>query len=391
MAESDSQASRAERPTWRGALQLILIVGVIAAAIFFARAPSRDYLELDPDDAERPIEPTAAVIQPVATEAARSLRLTGMVTTLGTVDVRPEVSGRIVKVSENFRSGGEFSAGETLVQIETEEFELSLARAKFGLEFARGELLEKQDGEARAADLKERYPDHELLPGLGRAWLALDGEIQQAQAQVDIAEARIALAEWALDNTRIRMPFDGYVTSTRVSKGQVVRGLESNLGDVFPKHQLRVRAKISNFDLDALEPAIGRKATVTANGRTYDAQVERVSRVVDVDTRLANLYLQIADQEERSVLPRPGTFANVSLEGPTYGNVYVLPEAAMQINGTVWLVDDGNIESFTPDSLGHAEDGWLVRAFDSREGVVVGRIPGVREGLAVRAVAHESP
>ena len=386
MAESDSRDSRPERPTWRGALQLALIAGVIAAAIFFARAPSRDYLELDPEDAERPIEPTAAVIQPVATTAARSLRLTGMVTTLGTVDVRPEVSGRIVMVSENFRSGGEFSAGETLVQIEREEFELSLARAKHGLEFARGQLREKQDGEARAADFKDRYPDRDLHP-----WLAREGEIQQAQAQVDIAEARIALAEWALDNTRIRMPFDGYVTSTRVSAGQVVRGLESNLGDVFPKHQLRVRAKISNFDLDALEPAIDRKATVMANGRTYDAVVERVSRVVDVDTRLANLYLTITDQEQRSVLPRPGTFANVSLEGPAYGNVYVLPEAAMQINGSVWLVDDGNVASFTPDSLGHAEDGWLVRAFDAREGVVVGRIPGVREGLAVRAVAHESP
>ena len=386
MAEPDSQDSHAERPTWRGALQLVLIVAVISAAIFFARAPSRDYLELDPDDAQRPIKPTAAVIQPVATAAARSLRLTGMVTTLGTVDVRPEVSGRIVMVSENFRSGSEFSAGETLVQIEREEFELALARARFGLEFARGQLREKQDGEARARDLEERHPDRDLHP-----WLARDGEIQQAQAQVGIAEARIALAEWALDNTRIRMPFDGYVTSTRVSAGQVVRGLESNLGDVFPKHRLRVRAKISNFDLDALEPAIGRQATVTANGRMYDAEVERVSRVVDVDTRLANLYLAITDQEQRSVLPRPGTFANVSLEGPTYSNVYVLPEAATQVNGRVWLVDGGAIASFTPDSLGHADDGWLVRAFDAREGVVVGRIPGVREGLAVRAVAHDSP
>ena len=385
MAEPDSQDSHVQRITWRGALQLLLVVVVIAAALFFARAPSRDYLEVDPDDADRPIKPTAAVIQPVAGVAARSLRLTGMVTTLGTVDVRPEVSGKIVMVSENFRSGGEFKAGETLVQIETEDFELALARARFGLQFALGRLREKQDGEARADALKDRYPDGDLHP-----WLARDGEIQQAQANVDMAEVQIALAERALENTQVKMDFDGYVTSTRASAGQVVRGLQSNLGDVFPKHRLRVRAKISNFDLDALQPAIGRRATVTANGRRYDAEIKRVSQVVDVDTRLANLYLAIADQEQHSVLPRPGTFANVSLEGPAYENVYVLPEAATQINGSVWLVDDGNIASFTPDSLGHAEDGWLVRAFDAREGVVVGRIPGVREGLAVRAVAHES-
>ncbi|MCY3857590.1 MAG: efflux RND transporter periplasmic adaptor subunit [Gammaproteobacteria bacterium] len=381
MADSGGGTDSPDRPGWRGVLQIVLIVGIIAIAIYFARAPSRDYLEISSEDAEQRIAPTAAVVLPLPTQAARRLQLTGIVTTLGTVEVRPEVSGMVLKVSENFRSGGEFAADETLVQIDPREFELSLARAKHGLEAVVGELKQKLDGEARSADLKRKYPDQEQHP-----WLARDGEVEQAQALVDNAKVRIALAEIALDKTRIRMPFDGYVTSTRVSEGQVLRSIDSDLGDVFPKYELRVRAKISNLDLDALAPAIGRKATVMANGRQYNAEVERISREVDVDTKLANLYLHIVDQEITPILPRPGTFTDVTVEDATHENVFVLPESAVQVNGSVWLVDNESLVSFTPISIGYAEDGWLVHAFDAKDGVVVGRIPGAREGLKVRPV-----
>ena len=385
MADSGTGVETPERPGWRGILQIVLILGIIAIAIYFARAPSRDYLEISSDDAQQQIAPTASVVLPSPTRAARNLHLTGIVTTLGIVEVRPEVSGVVVNVSKNFLSGAEFEADETLVQIDPTYFELSLARAKQGLEAATGELKQKQDGEVRSADQKRRFPDQ-----LQHPWLARDGEVEQAEAFVENAKLQIAIAEENLDRTRIRMPFDGYVMSTRVSEGQVLRAVESDLGDVFPKHQLRVRAKISNIDLDAIAPAVGRKATVVANGHQYDAEVERRSRAVDVDTKLADLYLRILDQENARVLPRLGTFADVTVDGASHDNVFVLPESAVQVNGSVWLVDNESLASFTPASIGYSDDGWLVRAFDAKDGVVVGRIPGAREGLRVRPVVRSS-
>lgn len=385
MADSGSGFETAERSGWRGVLQIVLIIGIIAVAIYFARAPSRDYLEISSDDAQQQIAPTASVVLPLATQAARRLHLTGIVTTLGIVEVRPEVSGRVIEVSKNFLSGAEFKAGETLVQIDPTYFALDLARAKQGLVAATGELKQKQDGEVRSADQKRRFPDQ-----LQHPWLARDGEVEQAKAFVENAKLQIEMAEENLDRTRIRMPFDGYVMSTRVSKGQVLRAVESDLGDVFAKHHLRVRAKISNIDLDALAPAVGRQATVIANGHQYEAEVERRSRAVDVDTKLADLYLRILNQENTPVLPRLGTFADVSVEGASHDNVFVLPDSAVQVNGSVWLVDDEALASFTPVSIGYSDEGWLVSAFDAKDGIVVGRIPGAREGLRVRPVVRSS-
>ena len=385
MQESTPDTTTAqEAPKWKGILQLAVIVFVIAAAIFFARAPDREFLELESGGGLARVEPTAAVIQPEPTTAAHNVVLTGTVGTLGEVTVIPEATGDIVYVAENFRNGGEFSADETLVQIDTTTYEILLANAQLELEYAEAYLREVLDKQSRGDLSLESNPDGEI-----QIWMDLDGEIDQAEARVGMARNRVTLREIALDETRVRMPFDGYVMDTRISVGQVVNSQSSRIGQVYAKNELRVRVPISTFDLDSLQPAVGRAAEVTVDGRVYRTEVERVSRQVDIETRLASLYLLVLDQENAEFLPQPGAFADVIVEGPQRDNVFVLPEASMQINGSVWLVNDGALVSFTPESLGYTGEGWLVTAFDTMDGVVVGSVSGAREGLGVNPVAAQ--
>ena len=388
MSETDVRDDAGQQPRWRGIVQLAIILAVIAAAIYFARAPSREFLQIDPELAKARVEPTAAVIEPVATRASHQVVLTGTVTTLGNVTVVPEVSGEVVWVSENYRSGTEFRADETLARVDAREFELFLANARLALVAARANLRQKQDEAARAAEFMEKYPTRDVQGFLGtEGFLGTDGTIDKAEALVEVARNKIALAEIALDETRIRMPFDGYVRTTALSPGQVVERWVTRVGQVYAKHQLRVRARISAFDLNSLQPVIGRRAVVVADGRTYETVVERVSKEVDIETRLGSLYLEVLDQETTPMLPPPGTFADVTVEGPMQDDLFVLPESALQISGSVWLVDDGRLTAYTPASVGYRDGGWLVRAFDTRDGIVVGRVPGAREGLGVNAVA----
>ncbi len=380
MAEANPEDTR-EAPRWRGIVQLAVIAAVILAAIFLARAPQQEFLELDSSASQLSVEPTAAVMQPSATSAAHSVALTGTVTTLGAVQVTPEASGEVVFVSERFRSGGAFSAGETLVRIDTTEYDIALAAARADLSFAEAHLREVRDRHGRSAEFLARAPDGTVHP-----WPALDGAIEKAEALLETARQKVRLAEVQLDQTRVRMPFDGSVTDTAISVGQVVTGRASSIGGVFARHRLRVAAQISTFDLNSLQPVIGRSATVVADGRTYRGEVERVSSVVDLETRLASLYLRLLDQETLEFLPPPGTFVDVTVAGPLRQDVFVLPEATMQINASVWLVDNAELVSFTPVSVGYGDDAWIVNAFDARDGVVVGSVSGAREGLSVNPV-----
>ena len=140
-------------------------------------------------------------------------------------------------------------------------------------------------------------------------------------------------------------------------------------------------------DLAHLAPVIGRSARVRTQLGAYDATVERVSAAVAPSTRLAGLFLKFSDDVPKRTLPLPGMFAEVRIEGPSYENVYVLPESVLQEGGGVWVVDKGALKSIVPKTLGRTDAGWVVEAFDAGEGVVVGAPPGARKGLAVATAA----
>ena len=154
---------------------------------------------------------------------------------------------------------------------------------------------------------------------------------------------------------------------------------------MFRSGALEVDAPIATKDLEYLAPAVGRPAEIRAGGRTWPAEIVRASSVVSPKTRLASIFLRFGEGSPPESLPRPGTFVEVAITGPTHDDVYVLPESAVQERGRVWVVDGGELRSFVPRQIGRAADGWVVEAFDAGEGVVVGALPGARAGLAVVA------
>ena len=137
---------------------------------------------------------------------------------------------------------------------------------------------------------------------------------------------------------------------------------------------------IAADDLERIEPATGRTATVRSDAGTISATVERVSAELDERTRFAELYLGFEVDAEP---PPPGTFVDVVIGGPSVERTFVLPRAAEQINRSVWIVAEGTLESVRPRTLGNTDAGWVVAAFDYKDGVVLGAVPGAEAGLAV--------
>ncbi len=382
MGDSDLQQEKTASSRWPGFVQIGTIFIVICVVIFFARAPEREYVDTVGQSSQISIVPTATVIQPTETTAAHKLALTGTVITLGTVSMQTEASGEVVWVSEKLRTGGSFTANEPLLQIDKTDYELVLNSARIHLRAAQAYLLKKQHkGQYRAAEFKRTRPGVAVPP-----WVSRDADIERAKARVEHAKDAIARAGLGLKRTTFSLPFDGYVVLSNISVGQMVTKSGLPIGSAFPKNQLQVQAQISTLDLNSLSPAIGRSAVVRADGLTYKAEVERVSQTVDIATRLASLFLSISDQESALLLPRPGAFVDVVVEGPVHENIFVLPEGVTQINGSVWLVDDGRLQRLTPTSLGYTDDGWLVKSFGTKQGVVIGQVSGARLGLAVSPI-----
>ena len=357
------------RPRWLGIVQLVLVLAAIAVALYFARAPERVEREAASGLTDTRAEPAVSVIRPVPEAQSLTVELTGSVRMESRTRVASEVVGRVAWVSPEFRNGGRIGANEPFIRIDPTGYALEVEAAEQGVREADARLrMERARGEEEAGAFS----------------------IEIAEAALLKARAALELARLRLERTNISLPHDVRVVRSDVGVGELVGpaefvGPSSRLGVVYRPGAVEVNAPVEPRDLAYLAPAIARSAEVRAGGATWPAEVVRVSSVVSPKTRLGSLFLRFGEGSPPDSLPLPGTFVEVAITGPSYDDVYVLPESVVQEGGKVWVVDGGELRSFAPRDLGRTSEGWVVEAFDTREGVVVGTLPGAREGLAVVA------
>ena len=71
------------------------------------------------------------------------------------IDLVPEVSGRVVDVSESLAEGGFFEKGDVLIELDTADYELEVVRTESQLEQAKVKLVrEEAETSAAAAEWK---------------------------------------------------------------------------------------------------------------------------------------------------------------------------------------------------------------------------------------------
>ena len=378
----DSKNGSSQR-SWLGYAQSAFVLGAIALALYLARAPDRidrgAIPELSPDSAT----PTVTVIRPEATEQSLMVELTGTVTLEEKASVVSEVVGRVAWVSPKFSSGGSFAADETLIRIDPAKLELQVEVAAMAVQEAEARVWsERARGEEGTRKFALENPGVEASE-----WVRRLPKIAEAEAELGKARAVLKLAELRLQDTNISLPYDGRVMTSDVEVGELVGPVDlvgrTALGSAYRPAALQVNVPIEQRDLDYLKPVVGRIARVSGEIGSWRARVVRVSSVVAPGTRLATVFLKFSANARTSSLPMPGAFVEVAIDGPSYRDVYLLPESVLQERGSVWVVKGGALRLFEPEALGRTSDGWVVRAFDAGEGVVSGTLPGAREGLAV--------
>ena len=381
----DSTGGRG-RSRWLGFVQIGLILAVIAVALYFARAPERVERESVSALSAEAAKPVVSVIRPVTTNQALTVEVTGSVGATKRTRLRSEVSGRVIWVSPKLRNGGSMEADETFVRIDPAEHELQVRAAEAAVREAEARVrIERARGKERLRAFVRDNPEADISD-----WVRGRPRIAKAEARLMKAQAELELTRLQLDRTNISLPYASRVIASRIEVGELVgpdlANASPSLGTVYRAGALQIDAPIEPKDLEYLTPVIGRFARVRTRGGSYDAEVVRVSSVVAPQTRLASVFLEFSDSHATDTLPLPGTFVEVGITGPSYEDVYVLPEAALQEQGSVWVVQDGTLRAFVPSILGHVAQGWVAEVFDAGEGVVVGTLPEAREGLAVAVV-----
>ena len=372
MSDLSDSASPKPRRRWAGTTQVVVVIGLVLLALLYARAPDDDDNALQIGAGEDP-RPLVNVYRPVAGANMLTVAATGSVDVRNRVALTPQVTGRIVSISPSLRVGGTFAADEQLLVVDPRDFQLAVEAGEADVATAESDLrLEQAKSDAARANYDLLHPGEEV-PAL----VARVPQIAQAEARLAAARARLRVAALDLERTVFSLPFDGTVTRTSAEVGQLLTRGQS-FGEVFADDAIEVVAPISADNLKRLEPAVGRRARIGDPYRTFDAVVEKVSAELDSRTRFATLYLKVTGDP-----PVPGTFVTVEIEGPVFADTFLLPDAAEQANDRVWIVANGELRAVTTPAIGRTANGWITPAFDPEDGVVLGAVPGARDGQAV--------
>jgi multidrug efflux system membrane fusion protein len=405
------------------ALPLLVLVGAVAVAGYLQATKP----QLAPEASTERVWLISTATAAVADRQPELLAY-GEIVAQRDVEMRALVAGQIVAVGENFIDGGWVREGDLLVQIDPFEFDAAVASGEAqvleadarlteigaqidaeltNLTYDRGQLeiaereLERRKALAEDKVISEKALDDARLSRNERArtvalserslqMLRASAERQQAViAQTDVTLRR---ARRDLRNSRLLVPFDGFLTETgaAIGKSLPVNGQVARLIDL---SQLEAKFHLSNGEfgrlINAPEGLLKRPARVVWRVGTemfrYDAEIARVGAEIEAASGGVQAYAQIDMTEARTSL-RPGAFVEVYLRDRLYRQVARLPESALHEDERVYVVVDGRLQPRLVELVARIDNDVLVQGeLAHGEIVATTRFPGIGPGVKVTA------
>jgi RND family efflux transporter MFP subunit len=340
--------------------------------------------------------PEVPIVRPVTREITDHEDFTGRSEASVRVDVRPRVSGYVLKAP--FREGSAVKEGDLLFEIDPriyragcDEAEAAVKLAAAQLQVAENNLKSARMQLAQKVISQEEFDNHV-------------SKREEAAARVAIAKARLEAARLNLEATRVAAPIYGQIGRRLVDPGNLVKADETILATITRHDPLQVY-----FDLDertylrlvqsmkegkrkeeALPVAI---ALSDEKGFPHRGLVNLIENQLNPDTGAVRVRAALPNKDGRLL---PGMFVRVRLTMGEPRKVLVIPERAIIVEEGarfVYVVNAKDTLELREVTLGQQLDGQRVvtRGLQAEDRIVVERLQRLRAGMIVRPVEEEKP
>jgi membrane fusion protein (multidrug efflux system) len=251
-----------------------------------------------------------------------AITATGQIEPLQSIQLRPEVDGRLVDIL--VREGAEVEKGTPLFKVDDGELKAQVARAQADRDLAEQALTRTK----QLLDQKAAAP----------------ADVERAEAQMRSTQAGLDLLQLRLDRTLVRAPFAGVVGQRLASLGDYVNN-STRLITLQTVNPQRASFQVPERYADKLregQKVLFRVAALA--GRDFIGTVDFVDPVVQLPGRTI-LVKALAPNPRREL--QAGMFIEARLETAVRPSATVIPEEAVspsQGANYVWVVRDGKAE-----------------------------------------------
>ena len=339
-----------------------LLILIVILVIFLPKLISGDDNQTaqNPGRANMEFPVTAHIV--TYEKLSNNVYTTGSILANEEVEIRSEVSGKIVKIL--FSEGGYVQKGDLLVKINDADLQAQLRKAE-----SKVKLVE--DREARQKQLAQNQmisqEDYESTLN----------DLEASMAEYDLIKAQI-------DKTEIRAPFSGVIGLREVSEGSFV-----TTSTLIARLQ-----NLSNLKIDFAIPQkyaslvkIGDEIVfrLSGNDYKYNAKIYAIEPKIDPSTRTLKLRA-ICRSNYKNLFP--GAFANVEVNLKETEQAILLPTVAVvpELKGqSVYLFKSGVVSTQMVE-LGLREEKrvQIISGLAEGDTVITSGILQIRPGAKVK-------
>jgi membrane fusion protein, multidrug efflux system len=322
--------------------------------------------------------------------------ISGNLRTLSTVEIKPEVGGRLIAV--HFKEGDKVAKDQLIAELDPINYRLAYDQAKAALLVAQAGL-ERAKVSAEHAQTEKKRADSLLASGgiTQRDHQAAATGVKEAESQVRLAEAQIgqsqaavAIAEKALKDCKIFAPAQGHVQKKYFDTGSLLSpGVP--LCTLVDNSQLELECVIPSSQLASIR--LGLRAvftTPTWGDRKFVGVVSAINPAIESDNRSVKVILKITNPGGEL---RSGMYARGEIITDREANALVIPRDSLIAEkdqsdaASVYVVREGKAHKVSIQIGGNQQDKVWVRKGLNQGDIIITEIgPSLREGIAVRVL-----
>ncbi|EPJ3204858.1 efflux RND transporter periplasmic adaptor subunit [Citrobacter freundii] len=346
------------------------------------------------DTQAHPAEPQVTVHVVESAPLAVTTELPGRTTSFRIAEVRPQVSGIVLK--RNFTEGSDVEAGQSLYQIDPATYQADYDSAK-------GELAKSEAAAAIAHLTVKRY-----IPLVGTKYISQQeydqaiADARQAEASVTAAKAAVESARINLAYTKVTSPISGRIGKSNVTEGALVtNGQATELATVQQLDPIYVDVTQSSNDFMRLKQSIEQGSLhkdstssavelVMENGQSYPLKGSLQFSDVTVDESTGSITLRAVFPNPQHTL-LPGMFVRARIDEGVQPNAILVPQQGVtrtpRGDATVMVVNDkSQVESRAVVAAQAIGDKWLISdGLKPGDKVIVSGLQKARPGVQVKA------
>jgi len=331
------------------------------------------------------------------------LNASGYVTARRAATVSSKVTGKVMEVL--IEEGKKVEAGQVLARLDDTNVKASLRLSEAqwesaikSLEETRVRIREAEQELQRISDLlKNKIATQADLDHAEASALSLKAKLEQQRADATVAERQVASWQQQMEDTVIRAPFSGIVTSKNAQPGEMISPISAGGG--FTRTGICTIVDMSSLEIeiDVNESYINRVESGQPVEATLDAYPEWkipckvIAIIPTADRQKSTVKVRVGfDKLESRILPEMGVkvgFRDSAVAAPVTSHTITLPKSALQQHDghdIVLIVQNGRAERRAVTIGSALNDEVVVSAgVAAGERVIIDPPPGLADGSAV--------